>query len=452
MGNPITTPAPSATPATTALHNLLAEFQPAAPLAPVSTPSAPTGNSDIPGLPAVGAGEKTLAPVGAPVPAQGASPPALEFDLTALGIAEDPQGEITEAIDPTTSRGKQIWADHKFMRALELPPDQGGIGYRPTLEQISAMAKDAQALANLVLDLQSGEKPHNIAAMNYLLRLAPQAFLDLSKNLPPDMLKLARDRVLEDEIQNLLGVARKFPDTDDQNKTYRRFWFGVANGLYFTLTNGQSLDPQVLLQAPPARETESDRLQAREQELAKREQAIARQRFEGWKAEVTTRRETAIREMVAQVVKPVQASESVKALATDAIVSRTLEQLRNQSALMDQVTILLRRAEANLGNDEALKSGADQIVELYIRGASPIIRRQVAESIKNTASSVAGAAAADAAKARQASSGDPTPAGSPSAPGGAPQAGQTDGKLRPREKGETDQKYIQSVLANVLRN
>jgi hypothetical protein len=105
-----------------------------------------------------------------------------------------------------------------------------------------------------------------------------------------------------------------------------------------------------------------------------------------------------------------------------------------------------------MANDEAMKAAADQIVDLYIRGASPIIRRQVAESIKSTAATAASTAAADAAKAKQASSGDPTPAGSPTAPGGAPQAGQAGDKLRPREKGETDQKYIQSVLAGVLRS
>lgn len=452
MGNPITPPAPSATPATAVMHSLLAEFQPAAPLAPTTpgatappTPTTPSGNSDIPGLPAV---VETTPAVATPV---APATPAVEFDLTALGIAEEPQGEITEAIDPATTRGKQIWADHKFMRALELPTDQGGIGYRPTLEQISAMAKDAQAMNNLVLDLQSSTKQHNIAAINWLLASAPDAFLDLARNLPPDMFKAARERVLENEIQSLLAVARKFP-ADDQNKVYRKYWFDVANGLYFAMTGGQSLDPQVLLQAPPPAKSEAERLQEREQSLAQREQAINRQKFEGWKAEVTTRRERAIRDMVELVVKPVQASPSVKALATDAIVARTLDQLRHQTALMDQVTILLRRAEGSLANEDALKSSADQIVDLYIRGASPIIRRQVAESIKSTTAAAASTAVVDAAKAKQAASGDPTPAGSPTAPGGAPQAGQAGDKLRAREKGETDQKYIQSVLASVLRS
>jgi uncharacterized membrane protein len=155
--------------------------------------------------------------------------------------------------------------------------------------------------------------------------------------------------------------------------------------------------------------------------------------------------------MVELVVKPVQASPSMKALATDAIVTRTLDQLRHQTALMDQVTILLRRAETNMANDEAMKAAADQIVDLYIRGASPIIRRQVAESIKSTAATAASTAAADAAKAKQASSGDPTPAGSPTAPGGAPQAGQPNGQQRARNKGETDQQYIQSIISERLR-
>lgn len=449
MGNPITPPAPSATPATAVMHNLLTEFQPPTPtpaIPAIPAPAAPAGNSDIP-APVVA---PASAPAAAPIPD---SAPALEFDLAALGIAGDPSepGELTEAIDPGTARGKQIWSDHKFMRALELPPDKGGIGYRPTLEQISTMAKDAQAMNNLVLDLQSETKNHNISAINWLLTVAPQSFLDLAANLPPDMLKLARERVLGDEVQVFLETARKFSGVDDQSKLYRRYWFEAANALHFVLTNGQSLDPQVLLQPPAVKETDADRLARREQNLAQREKAIRQQKFDGWKSDLTGRREKAIRDMVELVVKPVRASESVKALATDAIVARTLEQLRNQSTLMQQVTTLIRRSESSLDNEDALKGLADQIVDLYIRGASPIIRHQVAESIKSTTTSAAAAAAADAARAKSVS-GDPTPAGSPTAPGGAPQAGQSDGKLRAREKGETDQNYIRSVLANVLRS
>lgn len=457
MGNPITPPAPSATPATAVMHNLLAEFQPSslpAPAAPAPAPAAPAGSSDIPGLPS--ATQPAAAPALA-VPATaapvGAEP---EFDLAALGIStEDPSkdtgGELTEAIDPATTRGKQIWADHKLVRALELSPEQGGLGYRPTLSQITDMAKDSRALNNLVMDLQAKDKTANIAAMNHLLQLAPTAFLDLAQNLPPAMKEAARQRIVGEEVQALLEVARKFPETDEANKKYRQYWFQVANGLQYALT-GKSLDPQVLYQAPKPAETATESLQRREQEVAQREQAIEQRRFDSWKADTVTRREKSIRQMVELVVKPVKASPAVKALAVDAIVARTLDQLRGQTGLMDQVTMLLRKAETQLANDDAMAGLADQIVDLYIRGASPIIRRQVAESVKNSTDMAAVSAEADAAKAKQASSGDPTPAGSPTAPGGAPQTGQSNGGVRAREKGETDQKYIQSVLGQVLRS
>lgn len=448
MGNPITPPAPSATPATAVMHTLLAEFQPSSLPAPApgTSPAAPAGNSDIPGLPAVTQPAVTQ-------PAAAAEP---EFDLAALGISteesgKDSGGELTEAIDPATTRGKQIWADHKLVRALELPPDQGGLGYRPTLTQITDMAKDSRALNNLVMDLQAKDKTANIAAMNHLLQLAPTAFLDLAQNLPPAMKEMARQRIVGEEVQALLEVARKFPETDEANKKYRQYWFQVANGLHYALTGGKSLDPQVLYQTPKPAETATENLQRREQELAQREQAIERQRFDSWKADTVARREKSIRQMVELVVKPVKASPTVKALAVDAIVARTLDQLRGQTGLMDQVTMLLRKAETQLANDDAMAGLADQIVDLYIRGASPIIRRQVAESVKNSTDMAAVTAEADAAKAKQAS-GDPTPAGSPTAPGGAPQTGQSNGGVRAREKGETDQKYIQSVLGQVLRS
>lgn len=431
------------------MHNALQELvTPPAP-APAAVPdvrpgSAPAGNTDIPGLPA-----KTSTPE---APASGAAPadPGLEFDLTSLGLAETPGDAPSEAVDMTTTRGQQIWADHKLMRALEQPPDKGGIGYRPTLEQVRNLVQDAQAHNNLILDLQSTTKAHNISAINWLLRAAPQAFLDLAANLPPDMAKLARERLMGAEIEALLETARKFPTDNDQNKAYRNYWFQVANGLHYALTGGQSLDPQVLLRAPQPKESEDDRLRRREEEVTQRERAQFQQQFDSWKSGVITRRETAIRDMVTQVVKPVRASESVKSLAIDAIVSRTLSQLPQQTAVMDQVTNLLRRAEGAISNPDLIKSLGDQIVDLYIRAASPIIRQQVAESIKQTTNSVAEAASADAAKAKQAT-GDPVPAGSPTAPGGAPQTGQP-GQPRARQKGETDQQYIQSVISDRLRN
>lgn len=453
MGNPITPPAPSALPATAVMHNLLAEFQtstpataPAtAPAAPV--PAAPAGNSDIPGLPAA-----QTAPVPAtPAPVPAAEPSVPEFDLEALGISgQAPDAGEAPPAELATTKGKEIWADHKFVRALEAPIEQGGLGYRPTLDQITAMAKDSQALNNLTLDLQSPEKTANISAINHLLRIAPDAFLDLARNLPPAMKDAARQRIVGDEVQALLEVARKFPETDETNKKYRQYWFQVANGLHYSLTGGQSLDPKVLYQTPTPPISEAERLQQREQELTNREQAIKRQRFDDWRGAILTRRDKSIRDMVELVVKPVKASPAVKALAVDAIVARTLEQLRNQTGLMDQVTMRLRRAETSVDNPDALTGFADQIVDLYIRGASPIIRQQVAASLKQTSDAAAATAAADAAQLRQQASGDPTPAGSPTAPGGAPQTGQS-GKLRERAKGESDGDYIKSIIGERLR-
>lgn len=446
MGNPITPPAPSATPATTLLSNALAEFKPPAiqpPTAPAPGAS-PSGPGDVP--PAAVVTKDPAAPAPAPVGAE----EGLEFDLSVLGISGDlPADAPAEALDPATSRGKQIWADHKLLRALEAPPEEGGIGYRPTLEQIRGMAEDAKAHNTLILDLQSQTPTHNIHAINWLLRTAPKAFLDLAANLPPDMLKLAREKVLADEIQGLLEIARRYPDADDTRK-HRTYWFQVANGLHYAMTGGQALDPQVLLQAPKPPESEAERLARRERAVAEREQAQARTKFEAWKAQAKTRREGAIRELVERVVQPVKASQEVKSLAVDAIVARTLDKLMGQTSLMDQVTILIRRAEASLDNDDALQGFGNQLTDLYVRGSQPIIRQEVAATLKLTTQTAAAAAAGDAAKAKQVQ-GDPTPAGSPNAPGGAPQPGQENGKLRPRAKGENDQQYIQSVLGNLLR-
>lgn len=428
------------------MHNALQELVPSAPTGPVIG-TTPTSTSDLPAAPPAPA-----APAPPPVPATTPAPagePALEFDLAALGLGDTPSDTPPEgSVDMATTRGQQIWADHKLMRALEAPPDKGGLGYRPTLEQLRAMALDAQAHNSLVLDLQSTEKSHNIAAINWLLRTAPQAFLDLAANLPPDMLKLARVRILGAEVENLLEVARRYPD-DDQNRGWRKYWFEVANGLHYAATGGKVLDPQVLLRAPQPQESAEDRLRRREEEVAQREQAQARQQFEAWKSGIFTRREQAIKDMVAQVIKPVKASDTVKALALDAIVSRTMAQLPKLAPVMDQVTTLLRRAEQSMANTDAVQAYGDQIVDLYIRAASPIIRQQVAESVKSTTGAEAAAAKAAAEKAKQVS-GDPVPAGSPTAPGGAPQAGQP-GQPRARQKGETDQEYIRSVISDRLR-
>ena len=453
MGNPITPPAPSAppVPAKVQMHNLLQELVPAPATTPAPAPApaapdvrlgtAPTSTSDLP----VPAKQVPAAPEAAPAPAA----EAVEFDLSALGLAEIPDAPPSEALDMTTSRGQQIWADHKLLRALEQPSEKGGLGYRPTLEQIRGMADDSRAHNSLILDLQSTTKSRNIAAVNWLLGLAPQAFLDLAAALPPSMLKIARERVLAAEVEAVLDIARKFPD-NDQYRTQRKYWFEVANGLHFSYTGGQTLDPQILHQAPKPVETAEELLRRREEEITQREQAQARQQFDTWRSEIITRRETAIRDMVTQVVKPIKASDAVKALAVDAIVSRTLGQLTKNTQVMDQITILLRKTEAAMANPDQVRGYGDQIIDLYIRAASPIIRQQVAESVKSTTSATAAAAAADAVKAKQVS-GDPTPAGSPTAPGGAPQAGQP-GQPRARQKGETDQQYIQSIISDRLRN
>jgi hypothetical protein len=283
--------------------------QPAPPQPPVPDPPQPAPPAPPP--PAPPPPPAAAAPAEAP-PAEPHETPAVEdFDFDrpdaepspeAAPAAAAPDPDIEELksllgdVDPKnlTERKRRIYGAFKSMRALEAPPDQGGMGFMPTTEDIRRYYDNSTQWEASELEFESNPESWivNHLGPDEQGQISPSAlnvidqFLPVLQNINPQLFNRAVEPLISTTLQNLQREVNSIPEgqgkdsdpfgVDDRTRLQDAIdiltakW-GRAPG---ARTNGQPAQPRpaALPQTNP-----NDPLAQERAQLAQREQRLNRE-------------------------------------------------------------------------------------------------------------------------------------------------------------------------------
>lgn len=158
-------------------------------------------------------------------------------------LSGDDEKAMTLAL--RTSRGKRMLADFKAMRELEKDPAEGGIGFKPTSQQITDAFSDQLAYNAFLGDLTSGDPQKLLDVTNHLLQPGEDGRIPAERlqsiQLIPAAVRavnpVAYHRLIEFPV--LMATADAFTQRagDESLSQEQREQFDyVANGIRFLLT------------------------------------------------------------------------------------------------------------------------------------------------------------------------------------------------------------------------
>lgn len=410
-------------------------------LAPFMTPDGPA--TEPPKITSPSATEPETLPE--ETPPAGETPAGEGGSETPLEAQEDlsapPQG-----LDVNSTRGQQIWADHRMLSQLEKPETEGGIGFKPNVDQIKGWAASDKSWANLKMDLQSGDPRAVGNVIQFISQLAPQSLPHIAgaiSQINPELAQSLHNEAIGNEVQAILNLARQ-----QSTQEGRDYWFQVANGLHYA-SNGKTLDPAELTkpyQPPSSKNPAANSLEERERRVAEQEQLQARRVVDGWYQSLMTERDQVMNAVIEPILKKSNLSPEIQALVGKELRQKVINSINDNSYLRDSQDLEIRRASTSGGDPRILQTCRERLLSLYQTQVHPVIEREARTLIRRSQpAAVAAARAADAklssAKGDTAPAGPPVPANPASASVGLPG----------RSKGETDQDYIFRVMGGILQ-
>ncbi len=124
-------------------------------------------------------------PVTEPPAAQPATAPTPEPEPAAAAddnpLAEDEQFENAELpIDPKTTRGQQVWDNHRKWQNLAKPVEEGGIGHEPTPTDIQDYYRSHRITQQILYDVDTG----NPEFLEGMAKTNPAGMAQILQELP----------------------------------------------------------------------------------------------------------------------------------------------------------------------------------------------------------------------------------------------------------------------------
>jgi hypothetical protein len=242
------TPAPAAAPA---------------PAAPGPTPAAATVPTPAPAAPP------------APAPAEEPKPPATDSEeVTEEGL----QKAAEEGGEPEPTKSKIVWERYRALSELEKSPQEGGIGFIPTPDEIKGFYQAAGTFNSLLAAVTSGTVEGVDEFFYNLDRLAPGTERAVYENIPkilqrmegaekPDSPHMRMKNYYTDLVLQDIYDAYKGEADEGRKKTWE-----VLTSVLYAMRHGRKFDPQVGLEAPE---------DPKVKELREENERLARQQFEG---------------------------------------------------------------------------------------------------------------------------------------------------------------------------
>lgn len=387
--------------------------------------------------------------------------PAVEAAATGLDPDDLDDPSLPTVIDITKPRGQRIYAAYKAMTSLAAPPDQGGIGHVPAPEQVRDYFISHNEMQRLLGDFTDPSPDQFITGLS---RTDPGALARLAIALPqfvqhtdPTAYEHLATPVISNAIEALVEHARVA-----QDQAAKDYWFGIANGLKFYLSDGKAQLDKTVLDKPAdplaGERTELERLRSENARRQQQDYSLAAQQFTQALGHDT---HTAILSTIEQTLVNVKPR-------LDAKVYQDLVKSIYSEAQASVVTNPFAQTSINNARRQSLAAGAvmnrdhwgahvKKITGTYMQFAKPVIAQ--AARTRLSAYTKGAVAQSQSQQSTAAAKPIPRPAIAPGAPAGASQrAGQSQtSNFRPpnsnqpgTKTGSGDQRYSQTNAESTL--
>jgi len=307
---------------------------------------------------------------------------------------ETPEALLKGVIDPTSSRGKQIWDGYTFVKSLAEAPKEdgsGGIGHIPTVDDIKSYHSDHITLGLLIDDFES-----NPAAMIAgLSSVNPEATVQMIEGLPQILDQLSQTnpqiakaydglyaKVVDDLVNGILAQYRNAEDADT-----KRWYFATARNIKYFVTNGQKqlTEAEAMGRKPEADPYAEERARIEADKKALRDQATAREQ-NIWKGF----RGATFKELDKVMTSACNWPEELKAQLGKAAEptlreaeNRIYEAVKSSPSAQQEISLLFKRAQRAIATGGNLETYKAQIIKTYMKYAAPVAARVRAETLKD---------------------------------------------------------------------
>lgn len=454
MASPVITPTPSMAPASPTAGPVSPSPSPSASsadllastLAPFMTPDGPA--TEPPRLNIPGTESPAAAETPGQVQAEAAPEGSQEEEETPESESPEDLSAPPSGLDTNSTRGQMIWADHRMMAQLEKPEAEGGIGFKPSVDQIRGWMGSSRSWDNFTMDLQSGDPQKVGFVAQYLLQRAPESvphLIDAIQQGNPDLAQSFHDQAIGKEVQAILNIARSQADQGAKD-----YWFQVANGLNYAST-GRPLDAGEMAKPyqPPAKPGgPANSLEERERRVQAQERQALKATLDNWYGGLRTDIDSTMNAIIDPILAQTSLSPEIRAIVAKDLRERVMKSVDETSFLKDAQEMEFRRVGQSGGDARILQDAKARLIAIYQRQTQPVVAREAKILIRRSQPMAAKVAAAAAADAKLSSmKGDTAPAGppNPATPSNA------NGSLPARSRGETDIDWMNRVMGGIFR-
>lgn len=309
--------------------------------------------------------------------AAGDQPAQLDPNATTSNLDPDDLDDPTlpTILDISKPRGQRIYAAYKAMRQLADAPDQGGIGHVPTPDEIRSYFDshiEIQRLINDFVDPNPDNFVQNLARTdsNALTRLA----VALPRYVQQNNVQ-AYEHLATPIISNAIDAIINHSRTSD-NEDFKQYWFGIANGLKYYLTDGkEQLDPKVLTQPIDTHAGERSELEQLRAERSQRQAQEFRSAAQEFRQTLSNDTHQSLVQTIEHTLANVKPKLSAKVYQD--LVSSIYNEAKNSIITNRYAQAAIGNAQRNagsaIGNRDHWQAHIQKITGTYMQFAKPAI-------------------------------------------------------------------------------
>lgn len=306
---------------------------------------------------------------------------------------ETPEALLSGVVDPSSTRGKQIWEGYRFTKALAEPPKadgSGGIGHIPSIEDVKAYHSDHITLNQLLDDFETnpaamiaGLSQVNIDATTQMIEELPEVLDKLSQRSP--QIAQAYDKLYTRFADDLInGLLAQYKSAEDEGT--KKFFFATARNVKYFLTNGQKhlTEEEAMGRKPSVDPYADERARIDAEKKALRDQALTREES-AWKEFRTSTFVEMDKALEAACNWPKEFRDQL-GKGSGPVLKEAMERIyaavKESPSAQQELTLMFKRARRAVGggNISAFKNG---IVKTYMKYAAPVVAKVRSETLRD---------------------------------------------------------------------
>lgn len=289
-------------------------------------------------------------------------------------LVEDQEfAQLTTAIDPQSTRGQQLWAEHQFVRQLRQAWDKGGLGHEATPEDLRSYYQAHLTQTQILNDVEMGN-PNFLAGFAFH---KPESFASILTRVPEflttgpggtdprlveamEPVRQALSRATtESMVQEYLNTARQAATPEERKK-----WFDRANFISTDWLDKPLADSDLNVQKDPLAD-ERARLQAENARINEHYAGLAKQQYAHFEKNVHDTVLPQIREFAAKQMEPFKGAPAFNA-AVKGLMDTAIATLNANPQAMNEINAAWTRAARGLNGrpvDEGWRKNAQAVVQ-----------------------------------------------------------------------------------------